>query len=140
MEEAIYYSDDEEEEETMEKGDTGGKEEKPADNRVNGPIDTSIPQETTTPPAACKSEDGAMVEESSKAMDEMEPEHGILEPTEESSKEMDEMEPEVGILEPAGKSSKEMDEKESPEEGIIQQVIQMMDNNDNEVTTEKEEK
>ena len=92
VEEDIYYSEDEEEEETMEKGDTGGKEKEPADNRVNGPIDTSIPQEMTTPPEPCESKDAATVEESTKAMDEKES---------------------------AGKSTKEMDKKESPDEGII---------------------
>ena len=48
--EAIYYSEDEEYKELKEKDDSGGKEEKLADDRYNGPFDTSIPQEMTTPP------------------------------------------------------------------------------------------
>ena len=96
MEEAIYYSDEEkEEEEAMEKGDKGGEEEDPADNRANGPSYTSIPQELTTQPEPGESEDTATVEESTKAMDEKES---------------------------AGESTKEMDENETPGECIIQQV------------------
>ena len=92
--------EDKEDEEPKDKGDMGGKEEKQAHNRDNGPFDTSIPQEMTTPPGTCELEGG----------------------------------------DPAKESSKAMDESESPEVGISQQVIEMVENDDRKVTTEEEGK
>ena len=58
----------------------------------------------------------------------------------ESSKAKDESEYSKAMDETAGESSKAKDESESPEVGISQQVIKMMDNDDKEVTENEKRK